>query len=104
MTIIFDGRKIASKKEKILREKWQALGEKKNKKLPLSWGIKHSAAQPSTGSIPETRSNYGSAAAVELWLSVPRSLGVWLCRLLNHIFFMRRCQGEKRMRKCRSLA
>jgi len=33
MTIIFDGRKIASKKEKILREKWQALGGKKNKKL-----------------------------------------------------------------------
>lgn len=33
MTIIFDGRKIASEKEKILREKWQALGEKKNKKL-----------------------------------------------------------------------
>ncbi len=33
MTIIFDGRKIASKKEKILREKWQALGRKKNKKL-----------------------------------------------------------------------
>lgn len=33
MTIIFDGCKIASEKEKILREKWQALGEKKNKKL-----------------------------------------------------------------------
>lgn len=33
MTIIFDGRKTASKKEKILREKWQALGGKKNKKL-----------------------------------------------------------------------
>jgi len=33
MTIIFDGRKITSKKEKILREKWQALGGKKNKKL-----------------------------------------------------------------------
>ena len=33
MTIIFDGRKIASEKEKILRERWQALGEKKNKKL-----------------------------------------------------------------------
>ena len=33
MTIIFDGCKIASKKEKILREKWQALGGKKNKKL-----------------------------------------------------------------------
>ena len=33
MTIIFDGRKIASKKEKILREKWQAFGGKKNKKL-----------------------------------------------------------------------
>ena len=33
MTIIFNGREVASEREKILREKWQALGEKKNKKL-----------------------------------------------------------------------
>ena len=33
MTIIFNGREVASEREKILREKWQALGGKKNKKL-----------------------------------------------------------------------
>jgi len=31
--------------------------------------------------VPEASSNYDSTSVIELWLSVPRSLGVWLCRL-----------------------
>jgi hypothetical protein len=53
-----------------------------NKKLPCKIQMNiHSAVQPSILPIPEARSNYDSTSAIELWLSVPRLLGVWLCRL-----------------------
>ena len=32
--------------------------------------------------ITEASSNYNSTSAIELWLSVPRLLGVWLCRYI----------------------
>ena len=35
--------------------------------------------------IPEARSNYVSTPAIELWLSAPRLLGVWLCRLYIYV-------------------
>jgi hypothetical protein len=52
----------------------------KSKKLPLHYSSEniHSAVQPSIKTFPEARSNYDSASAIELWLSVPRSLEVWL--------------------------
>ena len=37
--------------------------------------------------IPEARSNYDSTSAIELWLSVPRLLGVWLCRLDSNLSY-----------------
>ena len=42
----------------------------------------HSAVQPSIKPIPEASSNCDSTSIIELWLSVPRLLGVWLCRVL----------------------
>jgi hypothetical protein len=45
----------------------------------------HSAVQPSIKPLPKARSYYESTSVIELWLSVPRLLGVWPCRLC--IFF-----------------
>ena len=54
----------------------------KNKRLPLyARANTFSAVQPSIKTFPEARSNYDPTAAIELWLSVPRLLGGWLCRI-----------------------
>jgi hypothetical protein len=53
-----------------------------NKKTALCYYRElHSAVKPSFIPIPESGCNYDSASAIERWLSVPRSLGVWLFRI-----------------------
>jgi len=46
----------------------------------------HSAVQPSIKPIPEARYYSDSTSEIELWLSVPRLLGVWLFVVLTCIF------------------
>jgi hypothetical protein len=58
-----------------------------NKKLPctiLQTNI-HWAVQPSIKPFPKARYYSDSPSAIELWLSVPRSLGVWLYRITMFI-------------------
>jgi hypothetical protein len=59
------------------------------KKLPLYYSSEYTFGSPAFYlPIPEARSNYDSTSAIELWLSVPRSLEVWLCRGVYYFCYL----------------
>ena len=48
----------------------------------------HLAVQPSIKPVPEARYYSDSTSAIELWLSVPRLLGVWLCHAFISLYLL----------------